>query len=154
IEVSLRGKGGGPKIVVVPDHVDFGMVASQMTVTAHVLVSNNGTDASLNISAASITGDPADFAVAGFNQGISLLPGTGSLALTLTFHPPSAGDYQAALHLSSDDLDNPELDVPLTGQARDLPPCTWLATPPAITFGTVGQGSLAMLSTRVTNAGG
>ena len=126
--ISLSGEGvadPAPNIDISPASIDFpdttvGVVLEAETVT----ISNTGT-ADLNISASELVGlDAAQFNLDALS-GVSPCGGSITLApaekcsVDLRFAPDGAGAATASLNIISDDPDNPNLSVVLTGNALD-----------------------------------
>lgn len=104
--VSLSGTGLQPAISVSPASISFGnQVLNTNTTNQAVTVTNTG-NATLTVSAVSISGDP-DLFVAGNNCG-SEAPGA-SCTIQVGFTPRSAGPASATLSITSDAPTSPSV---------------------------------------------
>jgi hypothetical protein len=154
LQVQLGGRGGGAQLLVTPDRIDFGTVATNMLVTRKVFVSNVGTENDpLTINGATIRGDPASFHVEGLPAPVTLKPGDDPVVLTVSFQPLAEDTFNGELVIASTDGRNPELAVPLTGAARALAPCVYVVEPTSIQFGYVSVNAAATLSAKLRNVG-
>lgn len=100
----------------IPDGVrhDFGVVNPGASVSRSFAIVNYG-QANLALSSLMKDGlDAARFSVSPLSP--TLLPPGGSTAFTVTFSPTTAGPCFAALHLASNDPDEPVLRINLTGR--------------------------------------
>ena len=100
----------------IPDGVrhDFGVVNPGASVTRTFAVVNYG-NANLAMSSVMKDGlDAARFSVSALTQ--TTLPTGSSTEFTVTFSPTTTGPCFAALHLASNDPDEPVLDINLTGR--------------------------------------
>ncbi len=70
--------------------------------------------------------------------------------VTLTFTPPVRGSFNAALVLQSNDPDEPELRIPLSGEGG--PPLLEVS-PASVDFGVVNEGATAERLVTVANVG-
>jgi hypothetical protein len=107
-------------ITMTPDQLDFGHSPINIPVNLPITISNTGSTP-LTISALSLTGPAAgSFSVTsgGTNPCPSMSPtlaAGGSCTVMATFSPLAAGVQNAILHIASDAVNSPALDVPLTG---------------------------------------
>lgn len=153
MEVCLTGQGGGADIVVQPDEVDFGTIAPQMRATAYVIAINGGTldGGPLEILGVEVD-DPANFTVKQ-PQSTTLTPNGERAVIEIEYHPQAIGPVEATLTIHSTDGDTPAYAVPLRAAAAELPPCAWVAAPPALHFGRVQPDADATLAARLVNVG-
>jgi len=104
-----------PDIAVAPDTIEFGDVVKLYSVTFEVQVLNAGrgplniedialTDEANGTGIFTIEGDPAEL---GENE---------SLTVSVSFGPDEYLDYEANLVISSNDEDQPEVIIPVTGR--------------------------------------
>ena len=128
LPVAFLGCSGGggddppaprPIIKVLPSSYDFGVVTPGNSPAAlEVEIQNNG---SLALTVSDITlADPSY--VLNLNGGSnpcdtasSTIPARGNCTLEITFLPSVDGTFDGTLTISSDDPDNPTLNVPLSG---------------------------------------
>jgi len=124
VEVALEGIGGETIIEVTPLEYDFGTVTIGDSATTIVTIQNtNGHIITINgISLAggidphfSITSSPTLPAFLDWN-------GISSAEVEITFSPQTAGDKTTVLAIVSDDLVNPMILVPLSGEGVDSEP--------------------------------
>lgn len=174
IDVSLSGQGVTPEIqvcatdcvgaqdaagcsgaaevcndAVAPDDlaVDFGDTQLGPGLTRTVWVRNLG-DRPLSVSGVALSGgDASQFAVdgAGFE-----LPAGQERALEVTYAPSLGGPHATVMEISSNDVNEGELRVQLTG--RGLAP-RLCPDPLSLDFGNVGTGERAELAFTITNCG-
>lgn len=113
-EISVQTQPEGIALADGKDVVDFGSVTQGASVVRTLTVSNLGS-AVLNLTGITKDGhQPADFTV-GAAGSSSLAPGQ-STSFTVTFNPGGPGDRVAAIHVASDDADEPAFDIVLQGQ--------------------------------------
>lgn len=118
IVVSLTGTGTQREINVVPASLDFGerTVGSGPSALRLVSVANIGTG-TLGFTGAGIEivgADATDFSIANIPAVTPMGPGQDRTIL-LAFEPLTTGPKTAALRITTDDLDEPTIDIPLTG---------------------------------------
>ena len=147
LEVALLGRGGGPSIVVTPELLTFGRVATAAPATKRVLVTNGGFDP---LQVTQVVSDRADFTIR--PTGFLLQPGEQQV-VDVTWGPVAAGQLTTTLSIFSNDQSNPEVVVPVNGLALELPPCSYSIAPESLTFGSVAPGNTLRRAVRVLNAG-
>ncbi len=153
ISVSLFGRGGGADLLVTPSALDFGVLASGMVKELPVLVSNVGTPEGEPLRIEDAWVEPSGaFDVQRPRLG-DLTPSSPPGELLVTFQPLLPGAFEATLVIESNDGDQPLYRVPLRGEARDLPPCQFVAEPSALSFGAVQLGATATLLVDLRNLG-
>ena len=86
-------------------------------------------------------------------EGVLEIPASETLSLPLTFEPTDFVSYSASLIIESNDRDNPELVVDITGEGVIGPQPDIAATPQALDFGTVATGDTATEYILVSNDG-
>ena len=133
-----------PAIKVAPRNVDFGTVIFGTSATATVHVRNVG-DAALNITDLSV--GSADVS---FTSLSPVLQPEEAVDTVLTWTPTGPGDLNDSLEVSSNDPDDPVVQVALTGimTGGDLQ-----ITPATYDFGTLTVGETATMSIQVANVG-
>jgi hypothetical protein len=140
--VPLDGTGTtAPDIAVSPLTHNYGAQSIGSSVTQAFTVSNTG-NVSLVVSAPTLTG--TDFAFVSGQNGFTLAPGASS-AIEVRFSPTTEGPKSGTLTISSNDVDESPIDIPLSGSG-----VVGGATPP--TFIEVQQGGSAGSTTVTTNA--
>lgn len=137
-----------PTISVLPESLDFGeVVADQDSGRLELFVQNVGL-AELD---ADLTSPGAPFAVEGETHLV--LPIDASATVVVTFTPEDLGEFDGSLVFGSNDLDTPELEVPLHGVGR-IPYAPEIEVTPAdLDFGTLDQGSTATRAFKIENLG-
>ncbi len=110
-----------PVIAVTPATGDFGdVIADSGSVTNSFTVRNVGNQ-NLAVAGATIVGpDAADFGIVAGGGAVTIAPG-GSEAVDVDFAPLTAGPKSATLRITSDDPDDPVVDVPLSGTGTEIP---------------------------------
>lgn len=116
IDVSLSGFGVDPIISTPPAPVDFGSASIDQPVFLPIAVANNG-DTGLILDTFTFTGEDADmFSFVTNCPDLSMTSGS-SCVIQVTFSPTSTGSKTATLVINSNDADNPQLALELTGMA-------------------------------------
>ena len=149
-DVPLEGVGVLPDIAVAVDTVDFGPVVLTTVDTMYFDVINEG-GAVLLISEMTLRGDDAErFAVGGMPAyPLTVLPGD-TLEVPLLFAPDSLGEKNAALTIVSDDPDETELVLALTGSGV-LPEIAF--SDDVLAFGVNHVGGAVLLPVSISNVG-
>jgi hypothetical protein len=152
-EVPLSGNAvftPEPDIAVNPASFDYGSVYTGSSASHTFNIHNTGS-ATLEVSAATLTGtDAGEFAIGGGGP-FSIAPG-GSQAVEITFNPTTAGAKNAAWRIESDDPDSGTLDVPLSGTGL-IPTPDIAINPTTHDFGTVMLLSSASQQSTLSNEG-
>ncbi len=180
LSCPLRGTGGGPDIDVRPTSLDFGRVPifAGSGVTRKVTLRNLGTrpqppDASGNLhlqrwdvipkNMASVA---ADICVGTWSAGqcssslAAYDPAVGIVAISTAFldvpirvMPSRAGNLEWDVIFHSNDPDEPAVTVNVKAVGVSLPPCDYVVTPPALSFGLLASGKSLTLPFQITNIG-
>lgn len=145
-QVYLHGETATEQglIVVRPRSIDFGYVSSDAgeQSVAQIGISNVGTG---NIMLNGITSDGCDSA-----YEVTFAPGSGSTLhagetalVEVTYSPLDDDAAYCELHVLSDDLNNPDIDVSIRGNAgfdpENKPPQVWVRSPdPGYKFSGIG----------------
>lgn len=132
-----------PRLAATPASLDFGEVQAGQLSTVHLNVENRGSTP-LVLSSIALDGSPA-FTLTAPALPFTLEPGQG-VSLTVSFAPPSAGNYSASLLVVTGEPEDQNLAVPLTGLGvtSDPPPLDGdIADLIAFIETSVGNGSLA-----------
>jgi len=154
VNVELSGTGVNeptPDIAVSPDSLNFtDTMEGDESEIRTVTVTNTGT-AGLNITGISIT-DSSEFSQTNDcgTPPVTLSPGD-SCTVDVTFMPSSAGDKSANLGITSNDPDEPTINVTLNGTAIASNPEISVAE--SIDFGAVTIGETSSVSVSIGNNG-
>jgi len=139
---------GAPDIAVDPDSLDFGTVYIGYPESLPLLVSNKGTDI---LTVTDIAANVAEFSVDLTN--FVLAPGKDTM-VNVTFAPTAVGEVWGSLSISSNDPDEPVVNVALRGEGLYPPSITVTpdsfvvavnesdSTTDTMTIGNVGLGDL------------
>ncbi len=133
INVNNKDKGDveiEPDIQVEPDDLEFPMADEGSLATLEITIENRGDD-DLNITNLVLSGTTA-FTLGTTETSASIAPGS-SIVVPVSFTPVNPEDF-AALVITSDDPDQPEVQVPLAG-AGNIPQL--YASPNPYNFGSV-----------------
>jgi hypothetical protein len=127
--------------------VDFGDTELGPTLERRVWVRNLG-DRALQVSAVDLSGgDVGQFSVTG--ESFALDPEQEQV-LTVGYAPGTGGEHTSTLEIASDDVNEGELRIPLSGRALAPRLCP---EPLLLDFGNVATGESAVRSFSVTNCG-
>jgi len=108
----------GNQIQVLPTSIDFGVVVlGQTGDTATVTISNIG-DTDLTVIDISDPGIP--FILSSIPGLSVIIPSFSSETFEVTFEPTTEGSFLSTINISSDDPDNPTVDVALSGESVDI----------------------------------
>jgi hypothetical protein len=149
--VVLTGSAGSsaPQLTISSASHDFGNVTVNTVANASLTLTNSGA-ASLNISRIAVSGT-------GFESSATKAPATvpagGNVVLDLTFSPKTSGNFSGAVTVSSDDPKTPTATVALAGSATSQSIGKLIATPAALNFTNVKEGSTASAVTTLKNIG-
>lgn len=180
LSCPLRGTGGGPDIDLRPTSLDFGRVPifAGSGVTRKVTVRNLGTRpqppdplANLHIqrwdvipkNMASIAADicvgtwsagQCSSSLATYNPAVGLTADAASfLDVPIRVMPSRAGSLEWDVVFHSNDPDEAAVTVNVKAQGISLPPCDYVVTPPALSFGLLASGKSLTLPFQITNIG-
>ena len=123
VSISLTGSGEAavPDITVSPSSHDYGSVVLGQSGSQNFTVTNDGTS-DLTVSATALTGaNAAEFNIDSGGGSFTLIPGA-SQTVMVGFYPSTAGAKVASLDLTSDDPDEGNVSVSLTGTGSNAPP--------------------------------
>lgn len=137
---------GGPDIVVTPETVDFGEVAWNGEGVATVVIANVG-DSALHLEQLRLGTDSPSFSWTALSSPVR--PG-GEVEFVVTWTPDAPGPMSNQLLVDSDDPDEPQVPVPLTGI---VPYGEILVEPATYDFGTIEVGEGATTTVTVSNVG-
>ena len=161
--LSFNGEPGSPNLVILtastgssgqqltvsPASHNFGNVTVNTVANAAVSLTNSGA-ANLTISRIMVSG--TGFAASPIKTPTTV-PAGGNVVLNVTFSPKTSGNFYGAVTVSSDDSDTPTETVALDGTATTQTIGKLIATPAAINFNNVKQGSTASAVTTLKNVG-
>ncbi len=126
----------GPNLTVAPKSIGFGYVYTGTTSSAQTLTVSNSGDLNLKIGTITITGDnSSEFGkTVDYCSGQRLSP-FGSCIVNVVFAPKSVGVKSAALSIPSDDSDQFDSNIGMTGTAivQSPPPAPTNLTVTAVT---------------------
>jgi hypothetical protein len=149
---AITGTGVAPVASVAPPSGVFGPVSTgQTSAPLTITVTNTTTDAGQNLhfGTLTLTGPNAgDFTITSVNPPADLPPGA-SAQVTLTFHPSAGGSRGATMTIPTNDPQNPNLAVILSGTGTDQKIATNPAgfTYPPVTAGTTSDKPIAVNNT-------
>jgi hypothetical protein len=149
--ISGTEEEGEPDITVTPDAITFGEMAVGADVTAvqTVTVMNEGTQA-LEIRDLRLADDDMASVYTISAIGAVLIPPGQSTTFTVTFLPATAVDSLTDVLIDSNDPDEPEVVVPITGTG--IAPVIQL-TPTAYDYGTMYIGCDEASAVEIRNVG-
>jgi hypothetical protein len=147
--VLVVGRGGGPTIDVTPEALAFGPVAIGTSMQRRVVVSNIGYD-DLLLHGVEIQGSGAYRVVSELHDPI--LPVGDFRWIEVEFAPTDEQDEGATLVVHSNDQGRPQVEVPLSGEGLDLPPCAYVVSPDALRFGIIERNRTRTLEFGITAA--
>lgn len=126
-----------PDILARPEVLDFGGVVADYTSDGLLEIINAG-QGQLDISAITLTSDtPGVFELGEWPLNITTKT---SYNLPISFTPPDPLPYSATLTISTNDEDDPEYEVTITGNGLNEPTPNIECTPVSMDFGTVVAG--------------
>lgn len=141
-----------PNLVVLPESVDFGDVAVNYSGSQDFTITNSGL-AKLEITDISLPDDGGGvFDIADVSLPLVLAKDEDA-TLTLSFVPGTYLPYAGVMHLTSNDEDFPELDVPLSGTGVDAPMPDIEVSSLSVDFGSVDVGNFGYGTLLVENVG-
>ena len=165
IRVPLAEIGGGPRIEVFPEIIDFGTVAfvagAALSETRELLVTNSGEAApehaeaaALHLGTAQANGDhgapfihvepltpetsPDEIElVIAASPSIAPAPFNNNLTLPIRLTPKSAGIKHARVEILSNDPERPRAAITVSAVAKQMPACEYRVSPSVLDFGVV-----------------
>ncbi len=140
LTVSLDGMGTEapmPTLMASPEVVDFGALEIGETLTLTVRMLNEGT-ADLTISDLElIAADGTSFELGAIPDLPAVVPPDTTVDAEIRFVPDIEGSITGTFRISSDDPDNPETVLPVSGEALPEPVARLTASPSPVRFGEV-----------------
>lgn len=150
VTISLTGEAGGPDISVLPEAINFGMIAIGTTGKKRILVENTGYN---QLTVSEIVGDVDGTGAFGVDrQAFTIDPGMAEI-IEVTFTPTSEGIVSSRVLIASDDSDEGEFYVQLQGDGVSLPPCAYTVEPTEVSFGIVQILRTTTQGIRINNVG-
>jgi hypothetical protein len=143
VSLSLSGTGAQPDIDV-PPSLSFGKVALGVPAVSTLLISNLGTS---DLTVRKIASSDSQFVA---QPDSIVVPAGAKLRVTILFTPRALGVTSATLRLSSDDPDEGNITVTLTGSAAS-PKAALSAS--RLSFGSVLLGASFAVKLTVSNLG-
>ncbi|WP_143308264.1 choice-of-anchor D domain-containing protein, partial [Candidatus Entotheonella palauensis] len=156
LTVSLDGMGTEapmPTLTASPAVLDFGTLEIGQTRTLTVSMLNEGT-ADLMISDLElIASDGISFELGTIPGLPAVVPPNTTVTAEIRFVPDTEGSATGTFRISSDDPDNPETVLPVSGEALPEPVAQLTASPSPIIFGDVRVGTAATRTLSIANEG-
>jgi hypothetical protein len=137
------------QIAVSPTSINFGTVSTGLKTSSNLLITNSG-GSDLTISMLNLAG--AEFSLNGVTTPKTIAAGQ-SAQVVMTFSPTTAGTATGSLSITSNDVTNPTITIPMNGTATTAATGQLSANPNSISFGTVATGSSAAKHVVLTNTG-
>jgi hypothetical protein len=150
------GGVGDPQIYCTPPAIAFGKTADHSITSVPVLCTNTGTGTNLVIEPPTAT--PAVFS-AQFDETNGPYPLNGlapgqAAQIDVSYAPVASSSDMGTLLIKSNSGQGQTLQIPLTGQGLDIPPCQFVIAPSQLNFGDGMVGSTSQsLSLEVQNVG-
>jgi len=144
--VDVEDTASVPDISVTPVSVDYGVVLPGTPTAATVTISNVGA-ADLFLDGVALVAPESDVSITAIASPV-VVPGA-SVETVVTW-TPTGSPLSAILRVSSNDPDQPAVDVPLVGE---LPPGQIVVDPAYYDFGTLDVGHTATVPVTVSNIG-
>jgi hypothetical protein len=142
--VSLQSQ-----IAVSPTSINFGTVSTGVKTSSDLLITNSG-GSDLTISMLSLAG--AEFSLNGVTTPKTIAAGQ-TAQVVMTFSPTTAGTATGSLSITSNDVTNPTITIPMNGTGTAAATGQLSANPNSISFGTVATGTSAAKQVVLTNTG-
>jgi hypothetical protein len=143
-----------PAVSVTPEQVAFGEVVPGLAISRDLAVLSSGR-ATLEISSIRLESEDGaitlDWTMP--DEGMVEVPASETLELPLQFEPTDFVPYTASLFIESNDRDNPEVVVEISGEGVIGPQPDIAVSPGAIDYGTVTTGQTATEYILISNEG-
>jgi hypothetical protein len=157
--VSLTGWGGGPQITCAPLSIAFGQTLDHSITTVPVLCTNTGSAIpGVNLTIEPPSASPAVFS-AQFDATTDAYPlnglAPGQIAqIDVSYAPTGNSNDKGTLFIKSNGGQGKTIEIPLSGQGLDVPPCQFVVAPSQLNFGNVQVGNTStILSFEIQNVG-
>jgi cysteine-rich repeat protein len=144
--IALVGHGGGPDIRCQPATLDLGVGGLNDTLSRDLECENRGNE-DLVVSGAvmgtafTITNAP------------SVIAAGATMSFTLQVTSATAGTLMDTLQISSNDIDTPTIDIPLSAEFIEAQNCTASLIPSTFDFGLVSVGRAQRAALLIDNPG-
>jgi Abnormal spindle-like microcephaly-assoc'd, ASPM-SPD-2-Hydin len=149
VNVTLSGNGlAAGALTPSPSSLSFGNVQVGHNQQLSETLTNSG-GVNVNISQATVSG--SGFTMSGLNAPLLLTPGQ-HFTFTVTFTPPSTGNYTGGVSIVSN-ASNPNLSIPLSGTGTPVPQGQLAVSPTTIAFGNVIVGTNAQQNATLSATG-
>lgn len=146
LHVALSGTVGGENISVLPAVLAFGQVGLTAPRTRSLVIQNLGVEA---LEVHGIEVDPP-FQLDGRQM---VLPPGAQEVVEVRFAPAGLGVATGTLRVRSSDSDQPLIEVPVSGEGVDMPPCHYAVSPDELHFGVVQVLRIVSRAVRIENVG-
>lgn len=151
VSVALRGSGGGPEIDIIPPEINFGRVSLLAPSRRSFVIVNSGFN-TLTVSNIEVDTDGTQ-SFSSPDADIAVLEPGQSKAVTVQFDPREVGIIESKVRITSNDADEPSLEIPVRGEGVNLPPCNFSVAPSLLQFGSVQVTRTLRRSFQITNNG-
>ncbi len=145
--ININGTGITDPFTVTPSMLDFGEVPAMKSVTDTISLDNEGTSI-VNISKYQLSPASSVFSIVGTPPDHVNSNGTASLIVLFT--PDSAGNYDGAITMTTNDASDPSRIISLTGTGIKG---SLALSPAQIDFGTVPIGHDSSIRVALRNVG-
>jgi hypothetical protein len=150
VRVQLTGEAGGPDVSVLPAAINFGRIALGTTGKRRILVENTGYN---QLTVSRIDADVNGTGTYSVDRtAFTVDPGAAEV-VEVTFRPTAEGAVMSRVLIASDDSDEGEVYVDLSGEGVDLPPCSYTVSPVDVNFGIVQVLRASSQGVRINNVG-
>jgi ASPM-SPD-2-Hydin domain-containing protein/HYDIN/CFA65/VesB family protein/VCBS repeat protein len=153
-QVGVSGGAGEAKICVMPAALNFGNVPPRSSGAQSLMISNCG-PVDLNLRGVMLSSGGGPFQISQMPAyPVTLAPGAAATPqLGVTYAPQDAGPHYGLINILSSDTRNPNVRVPLSGNAT--PGCDKVlqCSPPNVAFGDTALGSHKIVRIVCNNVG-
>lgn len=148
--IPVNGTAGGPDIQVSPMQINFGQVAIGTVAKRRILVENVGYS---DLTVSMVSGDVASVGTYSVDRNAFAVPPGGAQIIELSYRPLTEATHASRVLISSDDADEGEVFIEVSGDGIDLPPCSYNLAPASINFGIVEVLRSTTQGFRIENTG-
>lgn len=148
--INLSGRGilkGAAQIAAEPQTLNFGFVQVGSSSLSKVNLKNSGSEI-LHIKSVATSNQAFRYAIPSMTLAVGR-----SIEMAVSFTPSDTGTKTAQLTINTDAVNNPSLNIGLSGIGIVILPSSVQVTPAAVDFETVLLDSLAERELRITNTG-
>jgi hypothetical protein len=156
LTVSLEGTGTDvpmPTLVVSPAAIDFGAAEIGLARTLTVSMRNEGTKGVTISELALMAADGVSFELVAAPDLPTVVSPNDTVTAELRFVPTTTGTATGTLHILSDDSDNPDMVLPVSGEALPEPVVQLTVSPSPMDFGEIRVDTAQTLPLSMTNIG-